>query len=173
MGGVAYASSPGLRRSVQFWTAVSPFVAEFQYIKARARFDGCDETELERRKKEFHQRTAARAVEVVLGLGGIYVKLGQLISTIGAGIFNDSYIAALRPLQDGVPPRPLAEVSAIIEASVGAPMAELFDHFEERPVGAASIAQALPPTPKRALTRPGTVPPPRRRTGRRWRAASA
>ena len=26
------------------------------------------------------------------------------------------------PLQDGVPPRPLAEVAAIIEASVGLPM---------------------------------------------------
>ena len=41
-----------------------------------------------------------------------------------------------------MPPRPLSEVAAIIEASVGIPMAALFDSFDEHPVGAASIAQA-------------------------------
>ncbi|KOO31653.1 ABC-1 domain-containing protein [Chrysochromulina tobinii] len=61
---------------------------------------------------------------------------------MGAGILEDVYIQALRPLQDGVPPRSLAEVSAIIEADIGVPMAELFISFEPRPVGAASIAQA-------------------------------
>jgi predicted unusual protein kinase regulating ubiquinone biosynthesis (AarF/ABC1/UbiB family) len=81
-------------------------------------------------------------VAVILRLGGIYVKIGQFASTMGNGILQDAYVAALRPLQDGVPPRPLSEVSAIIEASVGIPMAELFESFDELPVGAASIAQA-------------------------------
>jgi aarF domain-containing kinase len=57
-------------------------------------------------------------------------------------VLQDAYITALRPLQDGVPPRSLSEVSKIIEASVGASMAELFESFDPQPVGAASIAQA-------------------------------
>ena len=134
--------SPGFRRSCQFWGAVTPFVLEHSQIKCLARIQGCDAEELEERLDAFHQRTASRAVEVILRLGGIYVKIGQFASTMGAGILQDAYIAALRPLQDGVPPRLLSEVAAIIEASVGVPMAELFESFDEQPVGAASIAQA-------------------------------
>ena len=74
--------------------------------------------------------------------GGIYVKLGQLISTIGAGVFEEAYIDALAPLQDGVPPRSLSEISDIIEKDVGMPMSSIFMEFEETPVGAASVAQA-------------------------------
>ena len=141
--GLVYAYSPGMRRSVSFWSTVAPFVVEFEAIKARAKWwDRCSDQELEARKASFHKRTAERAVDIILSLGGIYVKLGQLISTIGAGIVEDDYITALRPLQDGVPPRSLAEVSAIVEAAVGLPMAEIFESFEAAPVGAASIAQA-------------------------------
>ncbi len=57
-------------------------------------------------------------------------------------LVQDAYITALRPLQDGVPPRSLSEVSKIIEASVGMSMSELFERFDPQPVGAASIAQA-------------------------------
>ena len=141
--GLVYAYSPGMRRSVTFWSTVAPFVVEFESIKARAKWwDRCSDQELEARKASFHQRTAESAVDIILSLGGIYVKLGQLISTIGAGIIEDTYITALRPLQDGVPPRSLAEVSAIVEASVGLPMAAIFESFDAAPVGAASIAQA-------------------------------
>lgn len=140
--GLVYCCSPGMRRSVTFWSTVAPFVVEFEFIKARGKWwDRCSEQELEARKASFHQRTAARAVDIILSLGGIYVKLGQLISTIGAGIVEDTYITALRPLQDGVPPRSLAAVSAIVEASIGLPMADIFESFDAAPVGAASIAQ--------------------------------
>lgn len=61
---------------------------------------------------------------------------------MGAGILDEAYIQALRPLQDGVPPRSLEEVSRIIERSVGMSMDELFISFDPVPVGAASIAQA-------------------------------
>ena len=140
--GTAYVSSPGLRRSVTFWSTVAPFMAEYQGIKLRARCEGCSDFDLEKRKKAFHHRTAAKAVDVILSLGGIYVKIGQFASTMGAGILEDTYIQALRPLQDGVPPRSLAEITSIIEADLGVPLAELFTSFDAQPIGAASIAQA-------------------------------
>ena len=121
---------------------MAPFFAEYQCIKLRARAEQCDEAELGTRIDDFHRRSASKAVDVVLSLGGIYVKIGQFASTMGAGILEEAYITALRPLQDGVPPRSLEEVTGIIERSVGQRMDELFAHFEPRPVGAASIAQA-------------------------------
>lgn len=140
---VGCAVSPGFRRSCQFWGAVAPFIAEHYAVKVRARYvDGSTDEELEQRLSAFHQRTAASCVNVILQLGGIYVKIGQFASTMGAGVLEDAYIQALRPLQDGVPPRPLAEISRIIELSTGKTMSELFEAFEPVPVGAASIAQA-------------------------------
>jgi predicted unusual protein kinase regulating ubiquinone biosynthesis (AarF/ABC1/UbiB family) len=63
------------------------------------------------------------------------------MSTIGQGLLPQQYLDALRPLQDGVPPRSYAEVSEIIQRSTGKSMDELFVHFEEEPIGSASIAQ--------------------------------
>ena len=138
----AYAASPGMRRSVDFWSTVAPFFAEYQYIKARARWQQSEPTALREEVDAFHKRSADKAVAIILRLGGVYVKLGQFASTMGAGILEEAYVTALRPLQDGVPPRSLAEVSGIIERSVGRPMEELFLSFDATPVGAASIAQA-------------------------------
>jgi aarF domain-containing kinase len=63
------------------------------------------------------------------------------MGTIGQGLLPQQYLDALRPLQDGVPPRTYAEVSDIITRSTGKSMDELFVSFEEVPIGSASIAQ--------------------------------
>ena len=63
------------------------------------------------------------------------------MSTIGQGLLPQQYLDALRPLQDGVPPRSYAEVSDILQRFTGKSMDELFVHFEEEPIGSASIAQ--------------------------------
>ena len=49
--GAAYASSPGFRRSVTFWSTVAPFFLEYQGIKLRARIEGCDGAVLEQRNR--------------------------------------------------------------------------------------------------------------------------
>jgi predicted unusual protein kinase regulating ubiquinone biosynthesis (AarF/ABC1/UbiB family) len=140
--GVFLYKSPGAVRSLQFWVAIGPTIVEYQGIKAKGWLDDIDEQQLQRRKAVFHERTAGKAVDIILELGGIYVKLGQLVSTIGVGIFEDSYIDAFAILQDGVPPRSFEEIRRIIEEDVGAPLEELFCQFDSVPVGAASIAQA-------------------------------
>ena len=119
VAGAAYAVSPGFRRSVCFWSTVAPFVGEYQSIRLRARWERWEPSELEAAQQHFHHRSALRAVDVILRLGGIYIKIGQFASTMGAGVLEDAYIQALRPLQDGVPPRSLTEVRRIIEADIG------------------------------------------------------
>ena len=59
----------------------------------------------------------------------------------GVGILPDAYEEALEILLDNVPPRPAPLIKSIIEAELGKPVEELFDSFEELPIGAASIGQ--------------------------------
>lgn len=61
---------------------------------------------------------------------------------MGSGILEEEYVQALRPLQDGIPPRSFDTIKDIIERSTGQQFTDMFETFEEHPVGAATIAQA-------------------------------
>lgn len=87
------------------------------------------------------QVSVARRLRLVLeDLGPSFVKLGQLAST-RPDLLPPDLIAELRKLQDSAPVLPFADIEKQIELSLGAPIAEVFDEFDERPLAAASIAQ--------------------------------
>jgi len=73
-------------------------------------------------------------------LGPIFVKFGQAVSTrrdlLPADIADE-----LAKLQDRVPPFPGDAAKAMIERAYGKSIGEVFEHFDERPLAAASIAQ--------------------------------
>ena len=78
----------------------------------------------------------ARALQA---MGPAYVKFGQILST-RRDIVGDELVAQLRYLQDRLPPFPLAEARAEIEAELGPEAWERLSELSE-PVAAASIAQ--------------------------------
>ena len=131
---------------MQFYSTVGPLVAEHKFVQFRNRLDRfLRRSSLEKetlRIKRFHQRAAPRITKKMVDLGGIYIKIGQVLSTVGSGFLDEAYVKALKPLQDGVPPRDYQQISNIIESSTGQSMDTLFEQFEKEPVGAASIAQA-------------------------------
>lgn len=59
-----------------------------------------------------HERNAKRVLSLILELEGLWVKLGQYLST-RADVLPQSYIILLKQLQDSLPPRPLQEVISI------------------------------------------------------------
>jgi hypothetical protein len=121
---------------------MTPLVLKYKYVTIKAeKFDRVNPEELERRLNIYREETAPKLVELILNMKGIYVKLGQVMSTVGQGLLPQVYLDALRPLQNGVPPRSYAEISNIIEQSTGKSMNELFVQFDEVPIGSASIAQ--------------------------------
>jgi ubiquinone biosynthesis protein len=73
-------------------------------------------------------------------LGPTFVKLGQILST-RADLIPPEIIAELKKLQEDVPPIAFEEVRAEIEETVGAPLAEVFTEFDEKPLASASIGQ--------------------------------
>ena len=56
-----------------------------------------------------HERNAKRVLNLIVELEGLWVKLGQYLST-RADVLPGAYIRLLRQLQDSLPPRPLQEV---------------------------------------------------------------
>ena len=74
------------------------------------------------------------------GLGPIFVKFGQALST-RRDLLPADVADELAKLQDRVPPFPGAEARLIVERAYGRPVGEAFESFDEEPLAAASIAQ--------------------------------
>ncbi|XP_062098421.1 uncharacterized protein LOC133804281 isoform X3 [Humulus lupulus] len=87
-----------------------------------------------------HERNAKRVLNLIVELEGLWVKLGQYLST-RADVLPGAYIALLKQLQDSLPPRPIEEVCRTIEKELGKPMDDLFSDFVKVPLATASIAQ--------------------------------
>jgi ubiquinone biosynthesis protein len=89
-------------------------------------------------------REAATAVRLRPALeeaGGVFIKLGQFLST-RPDLLPPLVVAELAQLQDGVAPAPLDQVRLLLTRELGRPPEEVFVDFEPTPIAAASIAQA-------------------------------
>lgn len=73
--------------------------------------------------------------------GGMFVKLGQMLST-RPDVVSPAVAQELARLQEHVSPADPAAVRALVEQEMGRPVAEVFAEFGWEPVAAASIAQA-------------------------------
>ncbi|XP_074574391.1 uncharacterized protein LOC141830842 [Curcuma longa] len=87
-----------------------------------------------------HERNARRVLNLMIELEGLWVKLGQYLST-RADVLPQAYIRLLRQLQDSLPPRQLKEVCQTVERELGESMNDIFSQFIEAPLATASIAQ--------------------------------
>ncbi|MCK6544378.1 AarF/UbiB family protein [Myxococcota bacterium] len=77
---------------------------------------------------------------VLQDLGPTFVKLGQILST-RPDLIPADIIFELKKLQDRVGPVPFAALKEQVESELGAPISELFAHFDEAPLASASIGQ--------------------------------
>jgi ubiquinone biosynthesis protein len=77
---------------------------------------------------------------ILADLGPVYVKLGQLLST-RPDLLPPEYITALSTLQSNVPAINWSEIEAILYQQMRQSPSEVFQHIEQQPVAAGSIAQ--------------------------------
>lgn len=77
---------------------------------------------------------------ILVDLGPVYVKLGQLLST-RPDLLPPEYIEALSTLQDEVPPVDWAEIEVVIRKQLNQSLEDTFESINYRPVAAGSIAQ--------------------------------
>jgi ubiquinone biosynthesis protein len=84
--------------------------------------------------------TPAVLKNILVDLGPVYVKLGQLLST-RPDLLSAGYIDELSTLQDEVPPVPWTEIEILLRQQLKAPLEQTFKTVNPVPVAAGSIAQ--------------------------------
>ena len=77
---------------------------------------------------------------ILVALGPVYVKLGQLLST-RPDLLPGSYVEALTDLQANVPPVAWSEVEILLRQQLRQPLEEVFAAINPEAVAAGSIAQ--------------------------------
>jgi predicted unusual protein kinase regulating ubiquinone biosynthesis (AarF/ABC1/UbiB family) len=88
----------------------------------------------------YHRRQAQKLVNITIGLGPTFIKIGQSLST-RVDFFPPIYTEALSQLQDRVPAFSTVEAIRIIETELGADIETLFAEFDRVPIAAASLGQ--------------------------------
>jgi ubiquinone biosynthesis protein len=84
---------------------------------------------------------AVRLRRALEDCGGMFVKLGQILST-RADLLPAPVVEELSRLQDHVQPVAREDIAALLERELGAPVETIFSEFEWTPLAAASIGQA-------------------------------
>jgi len=95
------------------------------------------------RKSRVNLESLSRPVRVrkaLEELGPAFIKLGQILST-RPDLLSVDFMHELTKLQDDVPPFPFTDVRDILENKFGKPLDQIFAHFDELPLAAASIGQ--------------------------------
>ena len=93
--------------------------------------------------KKLHDRNAPKIFSIMRDLGGLYIKLGQVLSVTALPVPSE-YRILFRTLQSNVPGHEEFEtvIKPTLESEFGIPLYELFESIDEIPCGAASIGQA-------------------------------
>ena len=77
---------------------------------------------------------------ILIELGPVYVKLGQLLST-RPDLLPARYVETLTDLQANVPPVPWAQVELLISQEFDRPLEEVFSNIDRNAIAAGSIGQ--------------------------------
>jgi predicted unusual protein kinase regulating ubiquinone biosynthesis (AarF/ABC1/UbiB family) len=88
--------------------------------------------------------TAERAAEVLGTLRGLAAKVGQMASYVDGLVpadQQDAYETSLRVLRAAAPRSSSAEIRAVVEQELKAPIDKLFTSWQDEPIASASIGQ--------------------------------
>eukprot|EP00747_Dinoflagellata_sp_TGD_P032045 gnl/TRDRNA2_/TRDRNA2_135695_c0_seq1.p1 gnl/TRDRNA2_/TRDRNA2_135695_c0~~gnl/TRDRNA2_/TRDRNA2_135695_c0_seq1.p1 ORF type:complete len:690 (+),score=178.84 gnl/TRDRNA2_/TRDRNA2_135695_c0_seq1:46-2115(+) len=140
--------SQRLVRALTFYSRVLPVLFRYKYMEVKLDAErnllGKDITEKEECEMwgEIDEWGSSRIYDTIADLKGFYVKTGQVIST-RTDLFTEAYTDKFKQLQDGLEPMPAELVRAVVQQELlgGEPLSELFADFDDKPLGAASIAQ--------------------------------
>ena len=141
VGGIL--TSERFKRAMYFWKHAGPVVAHYKFTQWWLTISGAPLEKRDYVYESLHNRYCDSTMELVLHLKGLYVKIGQVVSS-RPDFVPSQYINLFSTLHDSIPQWPVEKVLAILKESLAELGLEYDDVFEEMdPValGSASIAQ--------------------------------
>ena len=89
---------------------------------------------------EIHWRSAERLKRLCYQNGGLFVKVGQHIGALDY-VLPREYVQTMKVFHEDAPFSPLPSLYSVIRDDLRKEVADIFEEFEERPLGVASLAQ--------------------------------
>lgn len=127
-----------LYRTWRVTSQALPVLARYQLL------DLGDRLALARAEPEHWHANHERAADALAGLadelGGVFVKLCQVLGTL-AHVSPAPFTRKLARFHDSVPSRPFAKLAPHVERELGRPLARVFREIDETPLASASLAQ--------------------------------
>ncbi|ORZ29529.1 ABC1 family-domain-containing protein [Catenaria anguillulae PL171] len=130
----------GLQRQYKFYSTALPILAHYKGVEWQLDWNNATQDERDVRFDELHDMYAPAAVDLVLGLRGLYVKIGQVAAS-RQDMLPEQYRKALSVCLDSVPPIETDQALAVTEKALGRPIHQVFSEFDPVPIGVASISQ--------------------------------
>ncbi|CCK73508.1 Cqd2p NDAI_0G05250 [Naumovozyma dairenensis CBS 421] len=87
-----------------------------------------------------HLKCARITLKALEWNGGVYIKLGQHIGAM-TYLLPREWTETMVPLQDQCPQSTMEEINEMFLTDLGQSIDDLFDEFDPRPIGVASLAQ--------------------------------
>lgn len=130
-------------RALKFWKRVAPIVIHYKFTEYWFKFAHVDN---QKKRAEvwdkLHYKHAPTGLECILELRGLFVKIGQVLSS-RADFVPRQYVDVFSELQDSVPPWEKERVLSIVRDSLmgqGLDIDDVFESFDDV-LGSASIGQ--------------------------------
>ena len=139
LGGISYmhqnvGGTQGLQRTLSFYSLAIPKYILYRYHMI------CDSDQST--WDDLDQETSQEGLDKILELGGFYIKSGQMAASNIGNAFPKIWQDTMAVLQNECPSKGMAVVKTIIEEEFdGMDFNDIFESFEETPIGAASIGQ--------------------------------
>jgi ubiquinone biosynthesis protein len=125
-------------RHLRIYATTGRVLMSYAGIRARRPFLSADDYNA--RLVERHRANARRIRDAIIRAGGLFIKVGQLISIL-SNFLPPEFRRELEGLQDRLPPHPFDEIVARIRAELGRSLEEVFSDLDPTPVATASLAQ--------------------------------
>uniref|UniRef100_A0A8C2CMD0 AarF domain-containing protein kinase 1 n=1 Tax=Cyprinus carpio TaxID=7962 RepID=A0A8C2CMD0_CYPCA len=91
-------------------------------------------------KSKVHRRSAERLRDLCCANRGTFIKVGQHLGALDY-LLPEEYTSTLKVLHSRAPQSSMEEIRQVIREDLGKELSDLFIQFEEKPQGAASLAQ--------------------------------
>ena len=131
--------APSLWRSITLYRRLTPVLLRYLAMKT---FQVSNKRDAKKQLmwKKMHARQSVKVADILVDVGGFYLKLGQVLAS-KADLLPPEYCAALGRLFGDLPPYSFDVIYQEIETELDEDPQKVFEWISEKPLATATIAQ--------------------------------